>query len=74
MRVLGNPLLGDPRVISGESGAISLGLLYKLCTDTSNHNLREELGLNQDSIVLVFSTEGDTNPDRYRDIVWNGNY
>lgn len=74
MRVLGNPLLADPRVISGESGAISLGLLYKLCTDTSNHNLREELGLNQDSIVLVFSTEGDTNPDRYRDIVWNGNY
>lgn len=74
MRVLGNPLLGDPRVISGESGAISLGLLYKLCTDTSNHNLREELGLNQDSVVLVFSTEGDTNPGRYRDIVWNGNY
>lgn len=74
MRVLGNPLLGDTRVISGESGAISLGLLYKLCTDTSNHTLREELGLNPDSVVLVFSTEGDTNPDRYRDIVWNASY
>ncbi|WP_201618329.1 diaminopropionate ammonia-lyase [Psychrobacter urativorans] len=74
MRVLGSPLVNDPQVISGESGAISLGLLYKLCTDTSNRNLREELGLNQDSVVLVFSTEGDTNPGRYRDIVWNGNY
>lgn len=71
MRVLGNPLLGDPRIISGESGAITLGVLYKLCSDTSEDNMREELGLNQDSVVMLFSTEGDTNPGRYRDVVWN---
>ncbi len=71
MRVLGNPLLGDPRVISGESGAITLGLLYTLCSDTSEHNMREALGLNKNAVVMLFSTEGDTNPVRYRDIVWN---
>ncbi|SLJ85225.1 diaminopropionate ammonia-lyase [Psychrobacter sp. DAB_AL43B] len=70
MRVLGNPVLGDTRIISGESGAITLGLLYKVCSDTSNHDVREKLGLNQDSVVMIFNTEGDTNPARYRNIVW----
>jgi len=74
MRVLGNPLSGDTAITSGESGAITLGLLYKLCSDTSNQKLREELGLNQDSTVLIFNTEGDTNPSRYRDIVWDARH
>ncbi len=74
MRVLGNPLSGDTAITSGESGAITLGLLYKLCNDASNEKLRDELGLNQDSTVLIFNTEGDTNPSRYRDIVWEAKY
>ena len=71
MRVLGNPLLGDTPIISGESGAISLGLLYRLCSDADNLDNRKEMGLDKDSVVLLFNTEGDTNPARYRDIVWN---
>ena len=71
MRVLGNPLLGDTPIISGESGAITLGLLYQLCSDVANLDNRKEMGLNKDSVVLLFNTEGDTNPARYRDIVWN---
>lgn len=71
MRILGNPLLGDTRIISGESGAITLGLLYKVCSDTSTYDVHEKLGLNKDSVIMIFNTEGDTNPDRYRDIVWN---
>ena len=74
MRVLGNPLLGDTPIISGESGAITLGLLYQLCSDAANLNSREDMGLNKDSVVLLFNTEGDTNPARYRDIVWNCQY
>ena len=35
-------------------------------------DLREHLGLNQDSKVLLFSTEGDTDPERYKAIVWEG--
>jgi diaminopropionate ammonia-lyase len=34
--------------------------------------LKEHLGLNKDSKVLLFSTEGDTDPDRYKAIVWEG--
>ncbi len=74
MRVLGNPLLGDTRVISGESGAITIGLLYQLCSDPTNLDISQEMGLNEDSVVLLFNTEGDTNPARYRDIVWDCQY
>lgn len=34
----------------------------------------KQLGLGSDSTVMLFSTEGDTNPTRYRDIVWNGTH
>ena len=27
----------------------------------------------ENSKVLLFSTEGDTDPDRYKSIVWDGN-
>lgn len=74
MRVLGNPLPGDLSVVSGESGAINLGLLYHLMTskDVDVQKLRKQIDLNEKSEVLIFSTEGDTNPDRYRSVVWNG--
>ena len=37
-------------------------------------DLRETLGLNSSSRVLLFSTEGDTDPVNYRKTVWNGAY
>ena len=72
MRVLGNPIADDPRVISGGSGAISLGLLYKLCGFENSAEIRKKLGLDKNSVIMIFSTEGDTNPQLYQDIVWNG--
>ena len=74
MRVLGNPLSGDTAIISGESGAITSGLLYQLCHDLSCQAWRDELGFDQHSVVMIFNTEGDTNPDRYRDIVWDAKH
>lgn len=71
MRVLGAPLEEDERVISGESGAAGLGLLYALMTGRAE-GLREALGLDETSVVLLFSTEGDTDPDNYRRVVWDG--
>ncbi len=72
MRVLAAPLPGDPRVISGESGAVGLGLCYHLMGDDAYKDLREALGLGADSTVLCFSTEGDTDKANYRRIVWEG--
>ncbi len=60
----------DPCIISGESGAVTLGALFEIMTDKENIKIRKDIGLNSDSRVLLFSTEGDTDPDVYRDIVW----
>ena len=72
MRMLSAPLKGDPQVISGESGAAPFGLLASLMTMEEYKDLREQLELDRDSQVLLFSTEGDTDPDRYKQIVWEG--
>jgi len=76
MRVLATPLKGDPVVISGESGAVTTGLLH-LLMEAENGNaakLRHELGLDRDSVVLLVSTEGNTSPRAFRDAVWYGEY
>jgi diaminopropionate ammonia-lyase len=70
MRVLGNPLTGDDRVISGESGAVTLGLLINLLKQPELEPLKKDLNINSDSSILLFSTEGDTDPEMYRKIVW----
>ncbi len=74
MRILGNPLKGDEPITSGPSGAINLGLLYALSNSPDQASLKESLGLNEESVVLIFSTEGDTNTDLYRKVVWEGSY
>jgi len=70
MRILGNPLQGDDRVISGESGAVTLGLLTTVLTQSSCRKIANALQLNESSTVLLISTEGDTDPSMYRKIVW----
>lgn len=74
MRILGAPEKGDPRVISGESGAVGAGLISTLMTDESYAELRDLIGLDKTSNVLMFSTEGDTDPEHYRKVVWDGAY
>ncbi|TWH44955.1 diaminopropionate ammonia-lyase [Sporomusa sp. KB1] len=74
MRLLGNPLGKDARVISGESGAVTAGLVAELMTNPDMAAAKAKLGLNENSRVLLFSTEGDTDPVKYRSITWNGEY
>lgn len=74
MRVMGNPMENDTKIIAGESGAPGLGLVYEVMTKESLSGLKEELKLDENSIVLCFSSEGDTDKESYRDIVWNGAY
>lgn len=72
MRMLNAPLKGDPQVISGESGAATFGTLAAIMQDDSYAQLRDILKLDKESKVLLFSTEGDTDPIRWKNIVWNG--
>ncbi len=72
MRVLGNPLSGDHRIVSGESGASSAGFVIELMRSPELAALREELRIGKDSSVLCISTEGDTDRENYRAVVWEG--
>lgn len=74
MRVLAAPLKGDPQIVSGESGALGAGVISLIMEGDEYKNLRENLGLNESSIVLLISTEGDTDPKKYKEIVWDGDY
>lgn len=74
MRVLGNTIGNDRKIISGESGAVTSGVVYKLMTDESLKEYKEEIGLDKNSIVLCFSTEGDTDKLSYRKIVWEDKF
>ncbi len=74
MRILGAPVPGDPRVISGESGAVGAGLIATMMQDPEYAELRELIGLDQTSNILMFSTEGDTDPEHYLKVAWDGAY
>jgi diaminopropionate ammonia-lyase len=74
MRILGNPLEGDPRVISGESGAVGIGILSLILEKGNLKDIAEKLNINKDSRILIISTEGDTDQDNYRKVVWDGQY
>jgi len=74
MRVLAVPLKGDNKVISGESGAVTAGLLFTLLRDSGYSDFREALGIDSNSVILLFSTEGNTDPEKFRDVVWDGEF
>lgn len=72
MRVYGNPLKNDPRVISGESGAVTLGLLYYLRKLAQDEQACRDISLDEHSRILLISTEGDTDEEKYKQVVWEG--
>ena len=74
MRMLGVPVKGDPVVISGESGAVGMGVLDAIMSDDAYKDLREALELDRFSQVLMFSTEGNTDPLKFRRVIWDGEY
>lgn len=74
MRVLAAPMGDDPKVISGESGAVTLGLATMLLEFDDYKPFKDALGLDENSVILVFNTEGDTDPEGYRNVVYNGHY
>lgn len=69
---LGRPVEGDAPVVSGESGGVTAGLLCHLASDANLNHLRMKMGLNEQSVVLLFSTEGDTDPEHYRAVLEGG--
>ncbi len=54
-----NPVGDDAAFSSGESGAVSLGMIEELLSNPLYAEQREQLQLNADSVILLFNTEGE---------------
>ena len=74
MRILGNPLKDDRKVISGESGAATMGPLSEILQRKDLEDIKNQLKLDENSVILLVSTEGDTDYINYRRVVWDGLY
>ena len=72
MRLLAAPQGSDPKIISGESGAVTTGLVNLIAGKEEYADIKKLLKLDQASVVLCISTEGDTDPEHYRKIVYEG--
>ena len=66
---LARPVEGDPAIVAGESATAGLAGLQAAIT---NAEARAALGLGGGSRVVVFGTEGDTDPELYRELVGRG--
>lgn len=66
MRILADGRFGDAPIVSGESAVAGL---VGLASAASDRDARARLGLDQDSVALVFGTEGATDEEVYRQIV-----
>ena len=65
MRTYAHPEGTDQPVISGESGAVGLGLIMSLCEKAEYEESRKAMGLDENSRILLISTEGNTDPEHY---------
>lgn len=74
IRILANPLDSDSAIEAGESGSPGPGLLQLITTQPDFRKIKDSLSIGPGSRVLFFNTEGATDPDNYRDIVWFGKY
>ena len=59
-------VLAEHKIISGESGCAGFALT-NAALDSSE--LRRALELDEDSIIFVINTEGDTDPENYKKVV-----
>ena len=69
MRLLADGVGGDPPVVAGESAVAGLAALLAVA---GNSVRRDEFDIDQDSRILLFSTEGATDPVIYEQLVGRG--
>lgn len=62
----------DQSITSGESGAAPFGFAYEVLTDPVLADVRTQLRITKDSVLLFLSTEGDTDREGYDRIVNQG--
>lgn len=70
MRLLASGVGSDTAVEAGESAVAGIGLVDAIRDD---EDARAVLGIDEDSFVLVFGTEGATDPELYEKLIAGGN-
>ena len=73
MRILAHPVGNDRPIVSGEAGAVTMGLVAWLCEDTQYRDIANDIGIGPNSKILLFSTEGATDPGSYQRLVTQAN-
>ncbi|MEE9463493.1 MAG: diaminopropionate ammonia-lyase [Bacteroidales bacterium] len=63
------PFRSDTQIFAGESGAAGLGGLTALAYEESLEEVKKKIGLNRQSRVLIFNTEGVTDPDNFEELI-----
>jgi diaminopropionate ammonia-lyase len=63
------PFRNDAQLFAGQSGAAGLGGLTALACDETLAEVRRKIGLTRQSKVLVFNTEGVTDPDLFEELI-----
>ncbi|MDA9652424.1 diaminopropionate ammonia-lyase [bacterium] len=66
MKLLGNLSFSDQKIIAGENSAPGVIGLIASCKD---QNIKQNLKLDQNSNVLVFGCEGDTDKEMYQKLI-----
>lgn len=69
MKTYASGMDGDPIIVSGESGASTLGALESIMSDERLEDLRTVMHLTTDSVILLINTEGDTDPENYQRVL-----
>ena len=72
MKKLYYPIGNDPQILSGESGAAGLGGLIALSSEDDLQEAKKRIGLNRNSKVLLFNTEGITDSVLFKRLVLDG--
>ena len=63
------PFKTDKQIFAGESGAAGLAGLIATSCDPALQGLKKEIGLNEESRVLVFVTEGVTDSEVFEELI-----
>ena len=66
MKLLGNAIFSNEKIIAGENSAPGVISLIASCED---EKIKDKLGLNKDSNILVIGCEGDTDQEMYQKLI-----
>ncbi|MBL4603835.1 MAG: diaminopropionate ammonia-lyase [Emcibacteraceae bacterium] len=67
IRNLANNRWGSEKIIAGESAVAGLSGLLELC---NVDKLKHEISIDENSVILLFGTEGATDPEIYHKIIY----